>query len=113
MLKVGKDIVTPTEIARRLALLNTHTGASAFNVEAIESKLQEFLDESLRLESENERIMLLNKKREWAAYDMQHNYVTSLNGTFELLNQQSLELQKQLESFESKLAEKRPLKQLW
>ena len=83
------------------------------NIQLIEEKLDELIEENSCLETELERQDLLSKKREWTFYDKQKLYVKSLDDTLGLLREQSLAVQQQLKSFEEKISTKRPLKPLW
>ena len=80
---------------------------------AVESKLQELIDENLEIKSEKEREVLLKKKLLWVAHDVQYERFNSLNSDYELLNEQSNEVQAQMTRFEETLAGKAVLKNAW
>lgn len=80
---------------------------------AVESKLQELIDENLEIKSEKEREVLLKKKKLWVAHDVQYERFNSLNSDYELLKEQSNEVQAQMTRFEETLAGKAVLKNAW
>ena len=83
------------------------------NIQSIEEKLDELIEENSRLEAELERQDLLSKKRVCVLYDRQKLYVESLDDTLELLKEQTLAVQQQLKSFEERISTKRLLKPLY
>lgn len=78
----------------------------------IEKILQEIKEENDKVLSEHKRIDLLEKKKAWLLCDEQQSYITSLDQSVDLLQEQSVQIHQQLQSLDNKIAPKRSLKQV-